>query len=271
MSNTELIFFAIYESIYIAAFCFLLFRIAFQKGFRLETILWLIAAGAAVQVAAIGLRWQQTGRPPFISLYELVSAGSWFAVATYLACRRLKPDFAPAGAVVLPISFLMLGLAMMTGEKDRPMSLALASAWFWVHILFALLAYGCYILACGGAVLFLARHPAGPEHTLEQRLSKWDLAGYRLIGIGFVFHAVMIVSGSIWANQAWGRYWGWDPIETWSLVTWLSYGLYLHLHAIHGWRGRRMAWLAIANLALILFCFWAVPTVYRSLHSYMKL
>lgn len=94
-----------------------------------------------------------------------------------------------------------------------------------------------------------------------------DELSVKFVGVGFIFLSIMIAAGSIWANEAWGRYWGWDPIETWSLITWLVYAGYLHSRYTLGWRGRRSAWFAVAALPFILFTLFGVPSVYNSIHG----
>jgi len=99
---------------------------------------------------------------------------------------------------------------------------------------------------------------------------KLDILIYRFSAFAFVMLGIMIASGAVWAYKAWGRYWGWDPIETWALISWLVYGLYLHLRITLGWKGRRAAWLALFAVVLVIFSFFGIPLVYPSVHEHLK-
>jgi ABC-type transport system involved in cytochrome c biogenesis permease subunit len=98
------------------------------------------------------------------------------------------------------------------------------------------------------------------QQVVEEYVSRFVLAGFLLWGI-------MIVTGAMWANESWGRYWSWDPIETWSLVVWLIYAVYLHLRYMRKWRGERLAWFAIVAMPIALFCLVGIPTVFKTIHA----
>ena len=163
-----------------------------------------------------------------------------------------------------------MGVAMTLSPEENPLSAALRSWWLLVHILFALTAYGCFAVAFGAAVILLLGErrkepaPRGPIPSPE----RLDEIGRGCIFFGFICHTVMVLSGSIWANNSWGRYWGWDPVETWSLVTWLVYGLYAHLRFVRRWKPKHAAWLSVAAFAIVVFSFWGVPHLWKSIHDY---
>jgi len=163
-----------------------------------------------------------------------------------------------AGA--LPFALLILGGGALSDTTARPMVAALQSFWLYIHIFFAWLAYGAYTVACGAGIVYLARSRKAGE-TPEGELSRLDELMFRSTVFGFITDAVMIAAGSIWAKNLWGSYWSWDPVETWSLLSWLIYGLALHLRLTLGWRGRRFAWYLVFAIVGVLISFWGVNAI----------
>ena len=130
----------------------------------------------------------------------------------------------------------------------------------YIHIFFAWLAYAAYTVACGAGVVYLARTRGGK--TVEPDvLARLDELMFRATTFGFITDAIMIGAGSIWAKNLWGSYWSWDPVETWSLLSWLCYGVALHLRITMGWRGRKLAWVLVAAIITVLISFWGVNLV----------
>ncbi|MBI2930238.1 MAG: cytochrome c biogenesis protein CcsA [Planctomycetes bacterium] len=222
----------------------------------------LAGVGVVIHAVSVALQWIADGHIPLVSLYELVSAGTLACVAGYRVFAWMHGDIPEAGASVAFASFVVMGLALQTPTEPSAMNEALKSYWLIVHVIFALAAYGGYTIAAALGTAYLVRARQGADRQ--------EALAHRLILLGFVAHAVMVLSGAIWAHRAWGRYWAWDPIEIWSLGTWLVYALYLHLWSVHGWRGRRAAWFAALALPLIVACYWAVPLFSKSIHAYSK-
>jgi len=170
----------------------------------------------------------------------------------------VEPRFQPAGA--LPFALLIMGGGALSDTAERPMVASLQSYWLYIHIFFAWLAYGAYTLACGTGVVYLLksrRKTSAPKAALN----RLDELMFRSTVFGFITDSVMIAAGSIWAKDLWGSYWSWDPVETWSLLSWLIYGLALHLRITRGWRGRKLAWLLIVAIVGVLISFWGVNLV----------
>lgn len=262
--NIELSLFWISVSLYALASIQFIRSLVFRIEKPIRPGIYIATAGLVIHSLTILLRWLRIGHFPFISLFELVSLGSWFCIAMFLIIAKRWKGYSLLGAVVAPLSFLMMGFASQTYLGTVPISPALKSYWLYIHIFFALLSYGCYITAAGCGILFLLKegHPNVPDANLL------DIRGYRFILFGFTNHAIMVASGAIWANQAWGRYWGWDPIETWSLITWFVYAFYLHARLVRGWRGKGCAWLSIISVLLLLLCFWGIPLFSKTIHSF---
>lgn len=231
----------------------------------------------AFHTAALGLRWAAAGRIPSYGRYETFSSLVWVAVVVFTALRLARPELEPLGAVVMPVSFLLIGFAVMASPELKSSPRSFSTYWLVIHVLFAKLTFGATLVGTGLGWLGVSqeRRAARPI-ALAATGSAWDKLppapvldelSCRFIGLGFLALAVMLISGSIWANLAWGSYWGWEPVETWSLIAWLVYGIYLHLRRSYGWRGRRAAWVASLGLALFLFALWGLGSVFDNQHS----
>jgi cytochrome c-type biogenesis protein CcsB len=215
------------------------------------------------------------GHLPWAGDYENGLMGGWFIIAlTLYVAWRQKPLQALA-AVTLPGTLLMMGFGAMRNPVLSPMAASLKSLWLYIHVYFAWLAFGAYTLACATGVLYLLKEKdeKKPFHNpvyvkFPDRGRLEDLL-FRYIVFGFITDAVMIAAGAIWAKDLWGNYWSWDPVETWSLVSWLIYGTVIHLRVTFGWKGRRLAWLAIvAILGMIITFFGVTFVVESSLHIF---
>jgi len=183
-----------------------------------------------------------------------------------------NPRLSATGMGIMPVAVLLLGAAMLASKADFPITASLASYWLFIHVAFANLSFAAFAASFGFAVAYVIRQRSGsgkwakrlkklpPQDVVDDLTARFVLAGFLLWGI-------MIVTGAIWANESWGRYWSWDPIETWSLVVWLIYAIYLHLKYMRKWRGERLAWFAIVAMPIALFCLVGIPTVFNTIHA----
>lgn len=234
--------------------------------------------GWGINTLALVLRAVNAGRLPFTNGYEFLIAFAWGIVLIYLWFEyryRLKN----AGLFVLPVVWLLMSyvaVEMPVSQRTiTPLMPALKSNWLNIHVATAILSYGSFALSFGLAVMYLfkeryTRKGAGGE-KLFAHLPKMELLDelcYKFITFGFFLLTIVIISGAIWAEQAWGSYWSWDPKETWSLITWLIYGACLHARQTYGWQGRRALVLAILGFAAVLFTFFGVNYLLAGLHSY---
>lgn len=252
----------------------------FGLVFRNETVtriaLWVSLAGLVPQTIAIGGRWMRTGHGPYLGFYEVIASYAYASVVALGLIAWRRPSLRWLGVIIMPIAFLLIGGAMLAPKADLGITPKLASYWLTIHVTFAKLSYLSFFAAFAIAALFLARARwadrfAGPLMAKLPAQGDLDDLSYRFISVGFIFLSIMIVAGAIWANEAWGRYWAWDPIETWSLITWVVYAVYLHLRLTMGWRGRKAAWLAVLLLPVMMFTLIGVPLVYASIHAaYLK-
>ncbi|PKN05996.1 MAG: c-type cytochrome biogenesis protein CcsB, partial [Deltaproteobacteria bacterium HGW-Deltaproteobacteria-7] len=160
-------------------------------------------------------------------------------------------------------------------NRIEPLIPALQSNWLTSHVLTCFMGYAAFTVAFALGIMFFVRHAAGADSAKASVFIRllpseylMDELMYSSVALGFIFLSLGIVTGSVWAHYAWGSYWGWDPKETWSLITWLTYAVMLHARGVRGWRGRRMAIMAIAGFGCVLFTYLGVNLL-PSLHSYM--
>ena len=220
-----------------------------------------VAAGAwslalVLHLGAGIVRWIAAGHAPVQYAYENSLSGSFFVALVFSVLTLRFPVTRPGLPVVAAFVLLLLGNGLMAPTTAVPLEPPFRSAWLAVHVLFAWVAFGSYLVASATSGVYLFKGRAGrPVSGLLD-----DLSG-RLLALGFAADTVMIASGAIWAHGLWGRYWGWDPIETWSLLSWLVYGANLHLRFTLGWQGRRAAWLAVASVLTVIVTFFGVGVV----------
>lgn len=244
--------------LYVAALLGSLVGSLFRKprALRLAARAWPAALG--LHFAAGITRWIVTGHAPVMYAYENSLAGSFsVGLVFFLLGRRfamVQAALPGAAAVVL----LLLGNGLMAPASLTPLEPPFRSGWLAVHVLFAWVAFGSFVVASvlAGQHLVRARRSEAAE-----KLGLLDDVSGRLITLGFAGHTVMIASGAIWAHGLWGRYWAWDPVETWSLVTWLIYGVNLHLRFTLGWKGPRAAWLALGSVLAVAVTFFGIGVV----------
>lgn len=217
------------------------------------------------------LRWIYTGHPPFVSLFESASATAWFAIVAYLILQVQGKGFDLAGLGVTGGAFLLMGWASTPSNAGVPLATGLDSIWLFIHASFATASVALFLVAAGISFVWLKRSHQNSNGEVVGIATPevLDEMVFRTIIIGFLFHTVMLASGAVWANNAWGRYWAWDPIETWSLITWIIYALYLHIHFTYKkLRGAFSAWYSILAVIIAAFSLWGVGYVYQTIHSY---
>jgi cytochrome c-type biogenesis protein CcsB len=226
-------------------------------------------SGFVVHVTAISLRWTATGITPFISISESISLGSFMAVMIFLGLQFSTARVRPVGALVMPVVFVLMGWAgTLMKEVASTLAPALQSGWIWVHIVGASAGFAAVLVAAGlGLVYLLKERKSGGIYDRLPSLVDIDTLAYRFVAGGFIMYGLMMVSGCFWSNQVKGSYWGWDPVEVWSLVSWLTYGIYLHLRVTMGWRGRRLAWYALIALIAMIVSYWGIPFTMETFHS----
>jgi cytochrome c-type biogenesis protein CcsB len=216
-------------------------------------------------------------RVPWSNMYEFALTGTLLIVAVYLGVL-FRIDLRFLGSLITGLTVLLLGGATLAFYVEIvPLMDPLKSVWLVIHVFVASLATALFALAFGLSVLQLmqARRETkakGPAflRTLPRSEALESLA-YRFTIIGFMFWTFTLIAGAIWANDAWGRYWGFDTKEVWTFVIWVLYAGYIHARATRGWRGSRSAWLSIIGFAAVLFNFTIVNMFFKGLHAYSGL
>ena len=233
------------------------------------------AAGFFPHLASIAVRWSR-GSTPFITIAESLSFGVWVTVLFFLLLQASNRKVRPLGVLVMPVAFVLVGwAASLRQEPSAEVVPALQSAWIWIHIIGASTGFSAVLLAAALGLLFLLKErnqAAGPtgSASLYDRLptlEALDGLSYRFVVGGFTMYGTMIVSGAFWANQVKGTFWNWDPVEVWSLISWLIYGIYLHLRVTFGWRGRRLALYSLVAVAAMIVSYWGIPFTMETFHS----
>ena len=240
------------------------------SGKRQGNLAWYATAFVILALAMVTfylvVRAIETGHGPFANQHEFAISFVWgILVAHLLFVARFK--LRVLALVVMPIAGLLLVYGMNLDSSVRPLVPALHNdLMLTTHVIFAVLGYGAACVSFASAVLWLI-HPKLRKIPHMPRRDVLDEVGYRAAVFTFPLLTIMIALGSYWANVAWGRFWGWDPKETASLVTWLLYGAYLHARVAHGWNGKRAAWLLVIAFAAVLFTYFGNHFL-GGLHSY---
>ena len=247
----------------------------------------LTALGFLLHLGGTITRGIAATRVPWANMYEFALTGTLLIVAVYLLVLR-RYDLRFLGAFLIGMVVLLLGGATVTFYVEVvPLMDPLKSVWLVIHVFVASLATALFAIACGLSVTQLmqthrerrtgttpsdAAAPAGPRFlsTLPTAESLESLA-YRFAIIGFVFWTFTLIAGAIWANDSWGRYWGFDTKEVWTFVIWVLYAGYIHARATRGWRGAPSAWLCIVGFVTVLFNFTIVNMFFKGLHAYSGL
>ena len=249
-------------------------------------------------------RWIVAGYFPLSNLYESLLFLTWTLLTIYLYLEN-KTKSKLMGAILIPVALLIMGFANLTlspdMQKASPLVPALQSNWLMMHVSMMMLSYATLIMGSLLCILFLVISKYQEvdlqivdESTLPlynvmldyyeaklfspsdeiselgklkllQSLDNWS---YRIIGLGFPFLTIGIIAGGVWANEAWGSYWSWDPKETWALITWIVFATYLHSRITKGWEGKKTALLGGLGFFVIWICYLGVNFLGKGLHSY---
>jgi len=272
MNDTLLI--SIVTFIYFSAALLFLVAVIFNRK-SVGTGAWIVTVtGLALHTSAIIMRWIHSyqlgiGHAPLSNFYESLVFFSWSVVFVYWIMRKRYRNNL-FGALSALAAFLILAYASLSGNVNctiQPLIPALQSNWLISHVISSFLAYACFAIAFGTSILSLLTIKV--KGRILPDASFLDEVTYKMISIGFVLLTLGIITGAAWADRAWGRYWGWDPKETWSLITWLIYGAFLHARLLRGWRGVKMSLVSIIGFVAVIFTYLGVNYVLAGLHSYL--
>lgn len=243
-----------------------------RAAMALTVIAWVLHVGAAV------FRGVAANRVPWANMFEFTLTATAIIVGVFLAVQ-LWQDLRFVGAFVSGFVLVALGVATVNFYVDVvPLPPALQSAWLVIHVFVASLSTGFFAIGAALSIVQLlqARRAAGKAVGLRfldtlPAADKLENMAYRMIVVGFVLWTFTLIAGSVWAERAWGRYWGWDTKEVWTFIIWTIFAGYIHARATRGWRGSRSAWLAIIGFGSVLFNFTIVNLFFKGLHAYSGL
>ena len=262
--------FTIVMLLYFAAMILYFVFVAFKSEFALKLAEIIQTTGLVLHTAALVCRGIGAGRLPLTNQYEFATAFAWgLCLVSLIFVFRFK--FPVLGAFASPVMFIIIGYAAMQSKEVKELMPALRSNWLGFHVSTAIIAYGAFGVSFVLGIIFLMRERMKSGAFLDQHIpsrEKIDMISYRSVSLGLLFLSFTIITGAIWAERAWGSYWSWDPKETWSLVTWIVYAIYLHLRIRNGWKGRASAIFAIAGFICVLFTYIGVNTFLPGVHSY---
>jgi len=284
--------------------CFFLFfamilywiSLSFPKNnFVFQASKTLVTLSNLLFMITLMIRWVSQGYFPLSNLYESLIFLSWGISFIHLIVES-KTQSRLIGAIATPLLFFLSGFSSLTlptdMQKALPLVPSLQSNWLMMHVSMMMVSYATLILGSLLSILYLAFlffRGQKEEITFENTssggnaaasatsslgysqlslLQTVDIWSYRIIGLGFPFLTIGIISGAVWANEAWGSYWSWDPKETWALITWLVFAIYLHSRLLKGWQGKQAAILGSCGFFVIWICYLGVNFLGKGLHSY---
>ena len=234
---------------------------------KLGRIAWIIYyAGFALNSAYIIARGVTAHRIPLSNQFEFATAFAWgISLLAILLRRTIRESW--LGAMTSAAAFMVLSFAALQPRTVSELMPALRSTWFSFHIGSAVFSYSSFMISACVSIQYLRLEKKDEEGGAE-RLERLDYLSYRMIAFGFLILTVTILTGCIWAEQAWGAFWTWDPKETWALITWLIYAAYLHLRLNKKRQGHSMAVYSLVGIVCVLFTFIGVNVLFAGLHSY---
>ena len=247
---------------------FLFFALRMEKPAKIANI--TIVIGFVLHTLTLIVRGIGAGRLPLTNQYEFATSFAWGICLCYLIFLwRFK--FQALGTFVTPVIFLIIGYAAMQSKEVHELMPALRSNWLALHVMTAIISYGSFGVAFAVSIMYLMRDRMTGNPFWEKYIpteKKLDSISYRAVCLGFLFLTLVLITGAIWAEAAWGSYWSWDPKETWALITWIIYAIYLHLRISRGWKGKNAAIFAVAGFICVIFTYIGVNTLLPGVHSY---
>lgn len=261
--------FLTWGAIYIYTLCsvLLLTGFVFNKQTLLKIAGYLVMPAFIAHTILFILRWVRTGYFPANGELENALTGGWFAIAFTVYLFLKNKALTGVALFTVPATLLLLGYGVMKAPNPLPLAASLKSSWLIIHVLFAQIAFGAYAIASGFGLVYVLKDRQsrkGRENRFYGKFPGFEVMDdymFKFVIYGFIADAVMIVAGAIWAKELWGAYWGWDPVEVWSLVSWLLYGLAIHLRVTLGWRGKKMAWIMVVLLITVIITYWGIDIV----------
>lgn len=249
--------------------------LSFLKKIKIvEFSKFLIILSNILFTLTLSIRWFRESYFPLSNLYESLIFLCW-SISSIHVFVEFKTKSRLIGSLISPLLFLLSSFSSLTlpieMQKALPLVPSLQSNWLMLHVSMMMISYAGLILGSLLSILYLAI----PLFSFSKKLfsqsiliENLDLWSYRIIGLGFPFLTLGIISGAVWANEAWGSYWSWDPKETWALITWIIFAVYLHSRIIKKWQGKKTALIASVGFFVLWICYLGVNFLAKGLHTY---
>jgi cytochrome c-type biogenesis protein CcsB len=284
MNSSQLLGFTTFAYLFASILYIAIFIFRAQKIGIVASVVTLLSFLA--HTAGIILRWVESyqmgyGHAPLSNMYESLVFFAW-SIAIFYMWLEWKFKNRLIGTFAIPFAFFSMAYASFASEissEIKPLVPALQSNWLIAHVVTCFIGYAAFAVAGGIGIMYLLKD----RYEDKQKLRGAEAGGllstlptlriiddviYKCIIFGFVWLSAGIITGAIWANEAWGTYWSWDPKETWSLITWFVYAAALHARFVKGWGGKRIAWIAIIGVFSVIFTYYGVNFLLSGLHSY---
>lgn len=254
--------------VYVAAGVVAIIGAVFQQD-RARWILPLLLLGLTLHAMTIGLRWGRLGHGPFVTMFEILSSNLWSLMTAFVIAYWRIPSIRPIAAVVMPLLFILMGWLILSHPGESPLPATFRTIWLYIHVGLGKVFLGATLVAVGVSGVILLRRWQWTGRLFrdlpdDRRL---DALALRLMALGLVFDSLMLITGAIWAQDAWGRYWAWDPLETWAFLTWLLVALALHLRLAIRVSPRGFAWMVMVVFVVAFLTFFGVPFVSQTPHQ----
>ena len=271
---TESTLFLITFILYILATLFYFAFLFSKKEGAAKRGLGIASLGFIIHTLALILRTFESGHAPFTNMYESLSFFAWASILAYVLVEfRYKIQKAEPYFMLFVVAVMALASSPLIPKGAMPLVPALQSYWLWLHVSVTLLGEAFFAVAFITSIMYLvadSREKKGKARKSGLTSERLDSISYRCVALGFpLFTLGGLVFGMVWAYKAWGSYWSWDPKETWSLITWFVFALYLHTRIVMGWKGRRSAFVAIIGFLAAMFTYFGVNYLITGLHSYI--
>lgn len=254
-------------AVYVLAGSVALFGVMLRRPVN-RSVLWLMSLALSLHGISIGMRWHRIGHGPFITMYEVLSSNVWsLNFVFHLAFWRIKA-IRPTAALVAPINFIMIAWLLILPPGDGFFPPTYDTPLLYLHIFFGKIFLGSVLVAVGvSSVILLRGGGVGGRLVLMPDDRSLEELAYRFLALGLIFETLMLITGAIWAQDAWGRYWDWDPLETWAFLTWLLLGFTLHSRVTFRPTPMLSAVMVYAVFVLAFLTFFGVPFLSSSFHK----
>lgn len=237
-----------------------------RRDYRMP--LALVAGALAVHSLAIALRWLRLDHGPYVNMFEILSSNIWSLHLAVLLASLAFREIRPALGMVLPVLQILVLWLLTVPPTDGEAPVTYATVWLAVHVWLGKVFFGCVVIALGLCLVVLARKAfRSVSFSAMPSDGALDEFVYRLVLIAFVFESLMLVAGAIWAQDAWGRYWAWDPLESWAFVTWVSVAAYLHFRVMRRPSPAVNAIIVVGIFGIAFSTFFGMPFISTAPHK----